>query len=148
MDKYGVDSPIKAQSIRNKIDQTNIDRYGVVNLYQRPESYEHTRWQWKDYVLPSGKVIRYQGYENKFLDEFLKTHSEAEIVVDKCKMPRIHYIGLDRKKHWYFPDFYIPLENRIVEIKCDWTMDNKLITNYLKEEACKQAGYLFDFIIY
>lgn len=47
----------------------------------------------------------------------------------------------------YFPDFYLPDFNLIVEIKSDYTYNIDLDKNKAKESFCKNMGYNFIFII-
>lgn len=43
------------------------------------------------------------------------------------------------------PDFYIPSENKIVEIKSDWTYDEQNMKDRIK--AYKKHGYTVDVIL-
>ena len=54
-------------------------------------------------------------------------------------------------KRRYFPDIYIPKENLIIEVKCEWTYsgrDNYLEVNMAKKEAVLNMGIKFMFMIY
>jgi hypothetical protein len=102
--------------------------------------------RYKDYIFPSGKVERIQGYENKALDELLKIYTEDEIICNRATIPKFWY---GSKK--YYPDIYIPKDNLIIEVKSNWTYSGTaecLANNLLKEKACKDAGYNFRFMIY
>ena len=50
----------------------------------------------------------------------------------------------------YYPDFYIPSENLIVEVKSTWTFahPDKYDKNIAKRDACLAAGYNFEFYIF
>lgn len=100
------------------------------------------------YIMPSGKIITYQGYENYALDELLLIYSEQNIVInDKNRIPTIE-ITFNGKLGKYYPDIYIISENKIIEVKSDWTYKADLEKNEIKAEACKKAGYIFEFWIY
>ena len=43
------------------------------------------------------------------------------------------------------PDFYLPLENKIIEIKSDYYLD--VIEMDDKEKEYKKQGYLFELIV-
>lgn len=101
----------------------------------------------KEYILPSGKIIKIQGYENLALDELLKRYSERCIITDRTQMPKITYI-LNGTLHQYYPDIYIPSENIIIEVKSFWTYNLKLVKNILKSLATRQLGFDFEFWIY
>ena len=47
------------------------------------------------------------------------------------------------KKHRYYPDFYIPEENLIIEVKSQWTLDLHKDKNQAKFQAVKEAGFNF-----
>ena len=84
------------------------------------------------------------GFENQFLDYVFYNHilNENEIVYS----PKSIVYFLDSEKHLYFPDFYVPKWNLIVEIKSTYTMrtDKNLL---LKENATKHAGFNYIRII-
>jgi len=167
-ERYGVDHQLKIDSVRasvaakNKANaperlvktiNTNLERYGVRNVsqvYEYHEKKSKSRFKYKDYTMPSGKVVRVQGYEDRALDELLLTHCEEEIAVHGDSVPVIKYTGLDGKEHTYFPDIFIPTKNLIIEVKSTYTFDGQTEwyeTNLLKEQATKDAGYNFKFMI-
>jgi len=79
--------------------------------------------------------IFYQGsYELDFLESFYDT------IKDLSRGPRIEYIFND-KKHYYFPDFYIPSKKLIIEIKSKYWNKKHIDLNYIKEIACLEMGY-------
>lgn len=99
--------------------------------YCADENTAKNSFQFKDYILPSKKTIRIQGYENIALDELLLTIKEDDIILSKRNMPKIKYI-LKNKKHRYYPDIYIPSQNKIIEIKSHYTYKSNLIKNNIK----------------
>jgi hypothetical protein len=103
--------------------------------------------QYKDYILPSSKVIRIQGYENMCLDELLIEYKEDDILTDKKDMPVIKYI-LKGKSHTYYPDIWVKSENKIIEVKSLYTYNNHLIRNLIKSLATRKLGFEFEFWIY
>ena len=102
----------------------------------------------KDYIFPSGKVVRIRGYEWKALDELLKIYDESEIEVATKKIPKIKYYWSDGSEHYYFPDIYIKKENLLIEVKSDYTMLKDFEKNQRKAVATKKNGYNFKFMIY
>ena len=54
----------------------------------------------------------------------------------------IKYIGYDNREHYYFPDFYIPKWNLIIEIKSIWTdhLDKNI---HLKESYVLKQNFQF-----
>ena len=96
--------------------------------------------------MPSGIIVNLQGFEPQALDILLQTYSEADILINKKNMPPIWY-ELNGKKHRYFPDFYIPKDHLIVEVKSEWTLNRYLECNEAKFKAVKEAGYDFKLMV-
>ena len=59
-------------------------------------------------------------------------------------MNRIHCISNNQN----FPDFFIPKENKIIEVKSVYTMKIHLEKNWLKKSRCLEMGFNFEFRIY
>lgn len=90
----------------------------------------------------SGKIIICQGYESFALDILLKKLDKVTVVTKTKYLPRINY-QLDN--HYYFPDIFLPLENKIIEVKSKYTYNIDLDKNLTKRQATLKAGYLFEF---
>lgn len=103
--------------------------------------------KYKKFTLPSGKIINIQGYEHYAISELLKLYSEDDIKTNRSEIPRIEYKSHDKTKY-YFPDIYLPKENKIIEVKSEWTYSKDLVINTLKLEATKAAGYTYEIWIY
>ena len=131
--------------------QKNIDtcilKYGVENIMQTGLFY--TTYQYKDYILPSGKTIKVQGYENFLLDELLLQYNENEIVTERENMPEIWYYSNNRKKR-YFPDVYIPSAEILYEVKSVYTLNKSKIDGIFekKRKAVLDSGYKFILKVY
>jgi hypothetical protein len=162
LEKYGVENVSQLQSVKDKKISTTIKNYGVEHHFRNEDILENrrktclerygyefivNRCRIKEYVMPSGKSVKIMGYEYKALDELLKIYREDEIILGK-NIPRISYTGLDGKMHKYYPDIYIPKENLIIEVKSELTFRYNQPTNLLKEQATKDAGYNYRFMIY
>lgn len=127
-------------------------KYGVSNPQQHPEIHEKTqnsRYKFKNVILPSGKIVKVQGYENRVLDHIFENqlYTEEQITLERKKMPTIWYIHHNKKKR-YFPDIFIESENKIIEVKSDYTMQASLMMNYAKRDASIEHGYSFEFWIF
>ena len=103
MARYGVDNISKHPFFLNKIVRNNRISCFKKKIYKLPES---------------GQLIGLQGFEPQFLNFVFssKLLEENEIIYSPDS---ILYTGIDNKTHHYFPDFYIPKLNLIVEIKSD-----------------------------
>jgi hypothetical protein len=77
-----------------------------------------------------------RGTSGKFIDSGIHFASTWEAIViykylqegkkiERCPTKyKIKYIGKDNKEHNYYPDFYIPEENLIIEVKSQWQIDS------------------------
>lgn len=142
--------PTQRKIRTDNIEKSMMERYGVKNAMQDASIQDKAMkagFRYKEYILPSGNIIKIQGFENFALDELLLSYDEAELMVGIKNVPRIQYT-LNGITHYYFPDIYIPKENKIIEVKSTYTYMATLTKNKAKEEACIKQGYLFEFKIY
>jgi len=151
-EKHGVDNPMGVQKFIDNYISTSREKYGVNHPMQNEEIYKKQQksgYKYKDYILPSGEIVKVQGYEPKMLDIlFERGYKEEDLVIQqRTEMPIIWYHTEDKKKHRYYPDIFIISENKIIEVKSDYTYNLELKINLLKKEACLKAGYKFEFKI-
>ena len=132
---------LKRRSISGKKNWDNVDYAHKVLM---------SCVKYKDFTLPSGKIVKLQGYEPQVLTELLKTYSEDDIVIGVKDMnitiKKIKYVYRDTI-HTYYPDFYIKSTNTIVEVKSSWTYKLHKKRNLAKQNACLQQGFNFEFRI-
>lgn len=136
-------------SIKRK--NTVFERYGVEYILQNSDIAEKqfkSSKKYKDYIFPSGNIVKIQGYENFALDELLKTYKENDLLTNKNHMPEIWYIDNIGKYHKYYPDIYIPIDNILIEVKSIYTYNNNIVTFYKKKKACEYLGFNFISFIY
>lgn len=145
-EKYGVAHHLSNEQVMQKRKETNIRLYGVENPLQRKDILDKvmkSQFRLKNFTLPSGKVVKLMGFEPQVVMYLLQNgYVEDDLVFDI--IPTIAY---DRK-HWYFPDIFIPKENLLVEVKSQWTYDVDLEKNTLKAEASVRAGFKHVIIIW
>jgi len=150
LEKYGVEHSSKLKITQDKKVETNLEKYGVTNVMHFKNTFDRNRYyKKKNYLLPSGKTIKLQGYEDKCLNLLLEKFVEDEICVNPDILP-IFYLE-NNKKHRYYPDIYIPKKNLIIEVKSKYTYDGFIgwyNINLLKRQACIDAGYNFQFMIF
>jgi len=127
---------------------------GQLKRWSQPEAAEHAfklMHRYKDYELPSGKIVKVQGYEPFALDELLKKYKESDLVIGvkniNCEIGQIKYTQ-DNKIHTYYPDCFIKSINTIIEVKSQWTYDKWKEKNELKKQACLNAGFNFKFMFF
>lgn len=148
IEKYG-GHPKNTQEVQAKWAATCLERYGGhpnQNVEVQAKS-EKSSFAYKDYMMPSGTIVKYQGYEILALDELVKLYDEEDIKVGRSVVPTITYI-IDDVKHVYFPDFYIKSENKIIEVKSEWTLQLYRANVEEKAKATIHSGYKFEIWVY
>jgi len=149
--RYGFEHHSHNKNVQNKITETNISRYGVEHLMKDPDYLENMlkkSHEFKKYILPSGKIINYQGYENFALDELIINDEidESDIITGCANVPKILYIDENNKTRAHFVDIYIPSQNRLIEVKSTWTFTKCGVL--LKQKAAKELGYNYEIWVY
>ena len=154
INNYGVSSPLLNEKIREKYETTMLNLYGVKYWIQNGDNLEkmnNGRSIKKEFIINSGSTVYLQGYEDYFLYEvLLKKYQINDICItnkDKEKYIGKIYYTLSGKTHRYYPDFYVVSENKIYEIKSQYTYNNDLIVNKIKRDACVDKGINFEFFI-
>ncbi len=107
-------------------------------------------YKFKKLVAPGGtEIISLQGHEPMCLQDMVKKEGleYKDIVHKRSDMPCIRYLQEGNTKR-YFPDFWIPKKNQIIEVKSQYTYDINRAVNLAKKQACLDAGYQFQFRIY
>ena len=146
---FGVEYPGQSNIVKNKNKITCLKKYGVENPSQSFKIHNRkikNSFRRKKYILPNGKEISIQGEEPQFLDYIFSNDllKEEEIV---SYPKRIKYITEDGKDHYYFPDFYVPKFNLIVEVKSSYILSLNPIQSDLKIVATKELGHNFIMIL-
>ena len=152
LEKFGVENPLQNEEIKEKIKKTNLEKFGVEYPLQNEEireKQEKNSYKLKDFILPSGKIIQTQGYENFALNELINDENidEEEIITGSKNVPIIWYYK-NNKKHRHYVDIFIKSQNRCIEIKSTWTKLKNLNNIYLKQEAGKNLGYNYEIWVY
>jgi hypothetical protein len=150
---FGVEYPQQSQLIKNKSKQTCINNYGVEHPTQNSEIAEQTFkkcYKPKTVILPSGKEIKCQGYEPFALEELIKVDTDENNIVTGCKnVPIIWYNDEFGKKHRHYVDIFIPSQNKCIEVKSSWTLNNyKKNIIFEKQNAAKELGYNYEIWVY
>lgn len=148
LERYGVDNPLKSPEIRDKIEATCMEKYGVRHHMQDPETFERVMkaqqqaaYKYKDYVSPSGKSYKVQGYEGPVINYLLQAGvQENDLTNIRFEVPIVPY-SFDKKERIYFPDIYIKSKRMLVEVKSTYTYKNDLEKNLAKQKAAKKLGY-------
>jgi hypothetical protein len=128
--KYGTKFPSQSEEVKKKIRETSFKNYGVENPMQNEEhknkvfsSFKKKKYTTKNYSI-NDKIIYYQTKpELEFIEYCVKNNIEIK------NGPSLIYY-LNNKKHYYFVDFEIKINNksRLIEIKrkhCWWYKELK-----------------------
>jgi len=141
--KYGYEHNSQVPEIKKLMtknrEETLLKKYGVKYALQIPSA-------WAKYMKSTKirtykyKDINYQGtYELDFLEKYYD-----KIKIERAKTIRYTF---NNEQRVYYPDFYIPSLNLIVEIKSTYFYNAYLDKNLAKQNACKEQGFNFIFII-
>jgi hypothetical protein len=151
MDRYGVDHISKSKEILDLKRKNSMIKYGVEYPIQHPAFSEKactSGFRMKEYILPSGKIIKIQGYETFALNHIINVEkiNEDDITTGCTNVPTIWYCDNQGKKHRHFVDIFIEPQNRCIEVKSTWTVkkDNVLP----KQIAAKELGYKYEIWVY
>jgi hypothetical protein len=153
LEKYGCENPSQSEEIKDKIKATNLEKYGCETPLQNIEISERASknaYKAYDYIFPSGRIERIQGYEKFMLNDLLQKEAiqEDDIVVARSGVPTVWYKDTNGKKRRYFVDCFVKSQNRCIEAKSTWTASKKKDSIYLKQQALKDAGYKCEIWIY
>jgi hypothetical protein len=150
--RYGYPCSLQNEDMKNKSKETCIKRYGFENPMQNPEIMEKcskNAFKFKDYILPSGRTIKIQGYEHYAFAQIIQEGVLEDDIINGCSnVPELWYEDIETKKHRHFVDIFIPSQNRMIEVKSTWTAEKKKDNIFLKQEAGKRAGYLYEIWVY
>ena len=147
---YNVKNPSQSQVVKDKKIQTSLKNYGTEHPSQNSEYMSRINKNnklFKEFIFPSGNIIKVQGYENIALQVLCNNYVEDDIITSRKFVPKIKYY-YKNKNRIYFPDIYLKSENKIIEVKSSRTFNIKRIQNTIKALATRQHGFDFEFWIY
>lgn len=146
MERYGKYHYSQTNDFLEKSKKTNLEKYGVEYPMQSPYIFEkNLKWayKYKEYIWKTGEISKLQGNEPIVLKELEeKGYTSKDVLTNTKDMPEIWY-EFEGKQRRYYPDFYIPTENLIIEVKSSHTLNVQLTKNQAKFQAVKDAGFNF-----
>jgi hypothetical protein len=98
-------------------------------------------------IIHKGESIRVQGYERFVVPEFLKKYKRNDLKIGFEENSPIEYF-FNGSNRYYYPDLYIVSENRIIEVKSDYSLEIDYDKNIAKKNACIAKGFKFEFHIW
>lgn len=150
---FGVEYSLQSKEVREKGIETNIKKYGTRYPMQNAEFSERVSknaYCNKSYIMPSGKLLSIQGFENLCLDDLLYKENidENDIINERTKVPELWYEYENGESKRHYVDFYIPSQNRCIEVKSTWTFEKNKEKVLAKQEAAKALGLKYEIRIY
>jgi len=154
---------VEKNLINEKRRKTNLELYGVENCLFKPgvkEKSAKSNSLGKVFTMPSGKIVRVRGYEDIAISVLLQIYTEDELVIDNMinlfNLPIFQYVNVNQHIHKYYPDIYIPKENKIIEVKSRWWWDGdgnlkyktRLENNLRKRRSVLAKGYNYELWLY
>ena len=149
----GCENYFQSNDVKEQIKKTNIKKYGVEYCAQNVEIANKilsTGVKFKDYVFPSGRTEKIQGYENIALDELINNEliNENDIIVGCKNVPTIWYTTNDGVAHRHYVDIFIPIQNRCIEVKGEWFYIRDKHILKLKKQEAEKLGYKYELWVY
>lgn len=153
--QYGVRHPMDSDEIRKRLKDTCMKKYGGTNVMHSAEIVDRAMtnaMKLKEAVLPSGKIVKVQGYEPLAIKWLLENgYDEDDLVLEnksiEAAVGRITYQNAKGSTSRYYPDIYIPADNLIIEVKSEYTMKQNKSVNLKKRDACLKLGLDFRFMV-
>lgn len=151
MEKYGVDHISKCKDIQKIKRENCLIKYGVEFVSQDPniaDKIVRGNFMLKEYIFPSGRIDKVQGYEPFALNDLINIDKidENDIITGVKNVPEIWYYDNIQKKHRHYVDIFIESQNKCVEVKSSWTVKKDNV--FIKQLAAKQLGYLYEIWVY
>ena len=113
------------------------------------EKQQKNSYKLKEFKYPSGKIIYFQGYENRALNDLLNLNiDENDIIISRKDVPEIYYIDENNIKHRHCVDIYVKSLNKCIEVKSIWTYNVNKDKVIEKQLTGKKLGYLYEIWIY
>jgi hypothetical protein len=148
----GVDAPMQSPIVQETARINNQLKYNEdhpMHVAEIAERSSKNAYKSYDYVFPSGRIDRIQGYERFALDELLSRGiHEDDIITKRSKVPKVWWYDKNGKKHRYYIDIYVKSLKLGIEVKSTWTAEKKKDKIFLKQNAVKEAGYRCEIWIY
>jgi len=156
---YGVDYPFQSKEVHDECIKTIQKKYGITftNVSQVSEVMDKkllTGICAKKYVLPSGRIVKIQGYENYGIEYLLsESINENDIIIGNKEIEKEigtfwFYDIKKNKNRRYFPDIYVKSKHKIFEIKSTYTINLNMDLINIKRQSVIDRGFEFEFLIF
>ena len=150
MKNRGVPHTMQDPSVIEKVTLSNFKRYGghpMQNSEIMDKCFKNSH-KYKEYPFPSGRIDLIQGYENWGLDDLIKNAISEEDIITSRNIKHKFYYDKQGKCARYYPDIFIPSQNKFIEVKSTYTYEVDKEVVLLKQKAVKDAGHFCEIWIY
>jgi len=134
-----------AKEVNNRPEVKEKISNAMISYWAIPENairHSLNMYKFKEYVLPSGKMVKVQGFEPQVLDEIFSKYSEDDVEIRKF----VRY-EFDGKMRNHYPDIYIKSENKIIDVKSHFTFHKHVEKNIAKQKSLIEQGFIYEFRI-
>ena len=145
LEKYGAEYFVQSEEFK----KTMIEKYGVEHAMQCPILFRKaaaSSFKRKPYIFKD-QTFMLLGYEDRAIDDILKEEDIDVMYAGECEQIPVFEYFIDDKKHLYYPDIYIPENNKIVEVKSVYTY-NKDVEKVEYKAISVSEHYIFELRIY
>lgn len=146
MARYGVENVFQDAAVNAKRSEVMIARYGTDIAMHSAEILSklmNNVFRRKEFQWNTGEISILQGYEPTVLKELEDAgYKFKDVITDVELMPDFYYCFEGKLKR-YYPDFYIPDEKLIIEVKSLWTLEQGIDMNKAKFKVVIDDGFNF-----
>lgn len=159
LSKFGKEFYTQTEEYKIRYMNTCFQKYGIYHIFENKDLMMKCRlnkhqnlnsYNRKSYILPSGKEVKIQRYEDRAINCLLKYFNEDDLIINDIDIENyigtFHYSNGIRIRR-YFPDIYVIPTNEIVEVKSSYTYNCELINNLLKRKSVLDRNINFSFMI-
>lgn len=155
--RFGVSHHSQNATVKADTEARCLTKYGVRNVMQLQEFQSRSKSARLD-LKPTAlgdRMVDLQGYELQALAVILRKHKwpaldiRPQDVRIEAEITPIAYAH-NGKTHTYFPDFFIPKRNLVIEVKSWWTAfstEDVFKRNQSKAKACMSNGIGFKLMV-
>lgn len=158
--KYGVSNVSGLKSVKKTRAATMVERYGSTNAmgneelrYKASSRSGKSRGAFKEFKL-GRRTVSVMGFEPQALNWILSNTNvtPSMLKVDTERLVPYFEYAFDRQTRHYYPDFYIPKLNKIIEVKAKYpilspTSRQSWYVLRAKRQAVIDAGFDFELLV-
>jgi hypothetical protein len=146
MEKYGSEFFINSEECKKQM----MEKYGVIHALQNDKLFSKmlaSSFRRRIYKYRDGTSTMILGYENLALKELEDSKLYSKIEAGDSKHIPTFWYEFEGKKHKYYPDIFIPLNNTIIEVKSTYYFEKDKQKNLAKAIEVSKT-HLFFFYVY